>query len=37
MRRAGLIVWAAHQLARSLVKPGITTLEIDRKIEAFYG
>lgn len=36
MRRAGLVVWAAHQLARSLVRPGITTLEIDAQIEAFF-
>lgn len=36
MRRAGLVVWAAHQLARSLVKPGVTTQEIDSQIEAFF-
>jgi len=36
MRRAGLVVWAAHQLARSLVRPGVTTEDIDRQIEAFY-
>jgi len=36
MRRAGLVVWGAHQLARSLVRPGVTTGEIDAAVEAFF-
>ena len=30
IRKAGLIVWAAHQAAAALVKPGVTTAELDR-------
>jgi methionyl aminopeptidase len=36
MRRAGLVVWEAHQIAARLVKPGVTTAEIDAAIEAFF-
>jgi methionyl aminopeptidase len=36
MRRAGLIVWEAHQIAKSLVRPGITTGEIDQAVEDFF-
>ncbi len=36
MRRSGLVVWEAHQLAADMVKPGITTGEIDAAIEAFF-
>ena len=36
MRRAGLLVWAAHQLVKSLVRPGITTGEIDAAVEEFF-
>lgn len=36
MRRAGLVVWGAHQLASSLIKPGITTADIDRAIEEHF-
>jgi methionyl aminopeptidase len=36
MRRAGLLVWAAHQLVKSLVRPGITTGEIDAAVERFF-
>jgi methionyl aminopeptidase len=36
MRRAGLLVWEAHQLAASMVRPGATTGEIDAAIEAFF-
>ena len=36
MRRAGLVVWGAHQLASSLVRPGVTTGEIDRGVEEFF-
>jgi len=33
MRKAGLVVWEAHQTARALVRPGVTTGEIDAAIE----
>ncbi len=36
MRKAGLLVWEAHQIAARLVKPGITTAEIDAAIERFF-
>ena len=36
MRRAGLVVWGAHQRAASLVRPGVTTAEIDAAVEAFF-
>lgn len=36
MRRAGLAVWRAHQLAGSLVAPGVTTGEIDAVVERFF-
>lgn len=36
MRRAGLVVWGAHQVARSMVKPGVTTGEIDLAVEKFF-
>lgn len=36
MRRAGLVVWGAHQVAGSLVRPGITTGEIDAAVESFF-
>lgn len=36
MRRAGLIVWETFQLARSMVRPGVSTEEIDAAIEQFY-
>jgi methionyl aminopeptidase len=36
MRRAGLVVWGAHQLASSLVRPGVTTIEIDRAVEQYF-
>lgn len=32
MRRAGLAVWQAHQIAREMVRPGATTAEIDHAI-----
>ncbi len=35
MRRAGLLVWQAHQVATELIKPGVTTAEIDAAIEKF--
>ena len=36
MRQAGLVNWQAHQLAASLVRPGVTTAEIDAAVEAFF-
>jgi methionyl aminopeptidase len=35
MRRAGLLVWQAHQVAAELVRPGVTTAEIDAAVEKF--
>jgi methionyl aminopeptidase len=35
MRVAGEIVAGAHQRVRELLRPGLTTLELDREIEAF--
>jgi methionyl aminopeptidase len=36
MRKPGLLVWEAHQVAAPLVRPGITTGEIDAAVEAFF-
>jgi len=36
MRKAGLYVWHALQIAEKMIQPGITTGEIDAKIEQFY-
>lgn len=36
MRRAGLVVWEALQLAAKMIRPGITTGEIDAAIERFF-
>ena len=36
MRKAGLYVWHALQIAEKLVQPGITTGEIDARIEQFF-
>lgn len=36
MRRAGLVVWGAHQLVASLVRPGITTGELDSAVEKYF-
>jgi methionyl aminopeptidase len=35
MREAGRVVARAHELARSLIRPGVTTLELDAQIEDF--
>lgn len=37
MRRAGLVVWGAHQVAAALVRPGATTGEIDTAVERYFG
>jgi methionyl aminopeptidase len=36
MRRAGLLVWHAHRVAASLLRPGVTTAEIDAAVEQFF-
>ena len=36
MRKAGLLVWKAHDIAAALVRPGITTGEIDAAVDAFF-
>jgi methionyl aminopeptidase len=36
MRKAGLLVWEAHRLAASMIRPGVTTAEIDAAIEDFF-
>jgi methionyl aminopeptidase len=36
MRKAGLAVWGAHQAAKSLVRPGVTTAEIDAVIDEYF-
>ena len=36
MRKAGLLVWQAHQVAESLLRPGVTTAEIDAAVEQFF-
>lgn len=36
MRRAGLVVWGAHQVAAAAVRPGATTREIDEAVDRFF-
>ena len=36
MRRAGLLVWQAHEVASKLVQPGVTTGAIDAAVEQFF-
>jgi len=36
MRRAGHVVWGAHQVAASLVRPGVTTGEIDSAVDRYF-
>ncbi len=36
IRQAGLLVWEAHELASSMVHPGVTTAQIDAKIEEYF-
>lgn len=36
MRQAGLLVWQSHQVAAELVRPGVTTGEINAAVERFY-
>ena len=36
MRKAGLLVWEAFRIARTLTGPGVATQEIDAAIEEFF-
>jgi methionyl aminopeptidase len=36
MRKAGLVVWEAHRAAAELIRPGVTTAELDAAIEAVF-
>jgi methionyl aminopeptidase len=36
MRKAGLVVWQAHQVAAELVRPGVTTSEINDAVAELY-
>ncbi len=36
MRPAGLAVWKAHQIAAGLIRPGVTTREIDAAVEKYF-
>ena len=36
MRKAGLVVWQAHQIAAEMICPGVTTGEIDAAVELLF-
>lgn len=36
MRHAGLAVWQAHQIAAKMIRPGVTTAEIDQVVEEHF-
>lgn len=36
MRKAGLAVWKAHRIASEMIRPGVTTAEIDRAVEEHF-
>lgn len=36
MRKAGFIVWKALQLVKSIIRPGLTTKEVDQAVEDFF-
>jgi methionyl aminopeptidase len=36
MRKAGLLVWKAHEVAASSVQPGVTTSQVDAEVERFF-
>jgi methionyl aminopeptidase len=36
MRKAGLLNWHAHETAAPLIRPGVTTAEIDAAIDGFF-
>lgn len=35
MRKAGLLTWEAHQAAASLIRPGVSTAEINKAVEDY--
>ena len=36
MRKAGLLTWSAHELVRQIIRPGMTTAELDREVENLF-
>ncbi len=36
MRKAGLLVWEAHQLMKSMIRPGVPTGEVDSAVAEFF-
>lgn len=36
MRQAGLLVWHAHQIAAEMIRPGVTTRELDNAVERYF-
>jgi methionyl aminopeptidase len=36
MRKAGLLVWEAHQLVKGMIAPGVTTFDLDKAVEEFF-
>ncbi|MCE5303696.1 MAG: type I methionyl aminopeptidase [Planctomycetaceae bacterium] len=36
MRKAGLLVWQAHQKAAAMLRPGVSTAEIDAEVDRFF-
>ena len=36
MRQAGLVVWQAHEIAKKMIAPGVTTAEIDAAIADYF-
>jgi len=36
MRKAGLLVWQVHQIVAGLLRPGVTTAEIDAAVDRFF-
>lgn len=36
MRKAGLVVWKAHEVVKSMISPGVTTGELDAAVERLF-
>ncbi len=36
MRQAGLAVWKAHQIAAEMIRPGVTTAEVNRAVDQYF-
>jgi len=36
MRKAGLLVWQAHQLVGAMIRPGVTTADLNSAVEDFF-